>query len=120
MFGAVSFGALRGCFEAVSWMRYSRYPFDRYERYPLMRYSRYPFKRYERYPGCATITITEPISQINQNAHHLADIARRYSLETIPGWIPDSKTGLYFPPEKPGNNLDDKDADESGEDGLDK
>lgn len=64
--------------------------------------------------------ITEPISQINQNAHYLADIARRYSLETIPGWIPDSKTGLYFPPEKPGNNLDDKDADESGEDGLDK
>lgn len=48
--------------------------------------------------------ITEPLTQLSARASQLADIGRRYSLASVPGWVPDAKTGFYVPQGKQDNN----------------
>lgn len=48
--------------------------------------------------------ITEPLTQLSARASQLADIGRRYSLASVPGWVPDAKTGLYVPQDRQDNN----------------
>lgn len=56
--------------------------------------------------------ITEPLSQLSARASQLADIGRIYSLASVPGWIPDAKTGFFVPHGRKENNISSDETDE--------
>ena len=56
--------------------------------------------------------ITEPLSQLSARASQLANIGRRYSLASVPGWIPDAKTGFYVPQSSKRDNDSSNEIDE--------
>ena len=56
--------------------------------------------------------ITEPLSQLSAQASLLANIGRRYSLASVPGRIPDAKTGFYVPQTSKRDNDSSNEIDE--------
>ena len=56
--------------------------------------------------------ITEPLSQLSARASQLANIGRRFSLASVPGWIPDAKTGFYVPQSSKRDNDSSNEIDE--------